>query len=311
MVRIEPYRAKIPEITDTESAFQMFIDTLLSTNRTPSFFVDWEKVKEHVEENKVGISILNSLIHSNDRYGEIKTLLGQYSREILPVFPLIIAVREKKMDLVEKFEIGHLEIEEYDFSPRELGDVEIEKYADFCKAAGILSLFGEISDLRDYLLGVEVGMDTNARKNRGGKEMEGFVMRFLEHIAGTQSIEIEILSQATKRKIKKEWGLHVEFDKANRRFDFAVMNVINQKLFLIEVNFYNSGGSKLKSTAGEYKDLQKLLKKQDIDFIWITDGKGWEGTREQMNEAFVSNDYILNINFLNKGILEEILAGDR
>ena len=308
MVKVDPYTVKIPKITDGDTAFEMFIDTLLSTNRTPSFFVDWNKVKEHVEENKVGISLLNSLIHSKDRYSDIKGLLMKYSKEILPVFPLIIAVRDKKMDLIEKFEVGHLEIEKYEFSRRMLNDDEIEKYAKFCEKSGILSLFGEIKDLRDYLLGVEVGMDTNARKNRGGTEMENLIQTYLKKLS--KKIGIDFIPQATQKKIYEKWGKKILLDKTNRSFDFAVFHPKKHKLYLIEVNFYSGGGSKLKATAGEYKELHNFLKNQNIDFIWITDGNGWLTAKNPLEETFFNNDYILNINFVNKGILEEIIGGN-
>ena len=308
MVKVDPYRAKIPKIRDESVAFDMFIETLLSTNRTPYFFVDWSKVKEHVEKNKLGISLLNSLIHSKDRYSDIKSLLMKYSKEILPVFPLIIAVRDQKMDLIEKFEIGYLKIEKYEFTSRQLSDNEIDKYADFCKDAGILSLFGEIKDLRDYLLGVEVGMDTNARKNRGGKIMENFVESYL--ILLSKSKHIEFIPQATSSAIFRKWGMKVKLDRTDRRFDFAVFDGDSKKLYLIEVNFYSGGGSKLKATAGEYAELHNFLKKQGIDFIWITDGNGWLTAKNPLKETFFNNDYILNINFLNKGILEEIIGGN-
>ncbi len=306
MVKLDPYMAKIPEITDEDKAFDIFIETLLSTNRTPSFFVDWDKVKEHVERYKVGISILNSLIHSKERYSDIKDLLSEYSKEILPVFPLIIAVREQKMDLIEQFDVGHLTIEKYDFSGRKLTDEEVKKYADFAKDSGILSLFGEIKDLRDYLLGVEVGMDTNARKNRGGKLMEQFVESYL--ISLSKNKNIEFISQATSSTIFRKWGVKVELDRTDRRFDFAVFNKSSRKLFLIEVNFYAGGGSKLKATAGEYIELYNFLKKQGIELIWITDGYGWLTAKNPLRETFFNNNYVLNINFINKGLLEEIIC---
>jgi len=307
MVKIDPYLKTIAGISDEETAFEKLIETLLPTNRTPDFFVDWSKVRANVESNRIGISLLNSLITSRNRYEDMKSLLSRYSKEILPVIPLIIAVRDKNMLLVEKFEVGHLALEEFSFKKRNLSASEIEKHADFCRDSGILELFGEIKDLRDYLLGVEVGMDTNARKNRGGTVMERFVEVYLKTLSRRSNIDF--LSQASSPAILQKWGVRVQVDKTNRRFDFAVFNPDAERLYLIEVNFYSGGGSKLKATAGEYIELNNFLKGQGLELIWITDGEGWKTTKNPLKETFHNNDYLLNINFMSRGLLEEIVLG--
>ena len=307
MVKLDPYLRTIPGISDEDTAFEKLIETLLPTNRTPDFFVAWSKVKENVERNRIGISLLNSLINSKDRYGDLKSLLADYSDKILPVIPLIIAVRDKNMLIVEKFEVGHLALESFNFKGRKLPSSDITKYADFCHNSGILALFDEIKDLRDYLLGVEVGMDTNARKNRGGTVMERFVEVYLTSLS--EKSGIEFLSQASSPAILEKWGVKVEVDKTNRRFDFAVFNPDTEKLYLIEVNFYSGGGSKLKATAGEYIELNNFLKRQGLELIWITDGEGWKTAKNPLKETFQNNDYLLNIEFMNRGLLEEIALG--
>ena len=83
-------------------------------------------------------------------------------------------------------------------------------------------------------------------------------------------------------------------------------NKIKNKLYLIEVNYYSGGGSKLKATAGEYKELHTFLKAQNITFIWITDGLGWQTAKSSLEETFNHNDYVINIEMLKNGILEEI-----
>lgn len=78
-------------------------------------------------------------------------------------------------------------------------------------------------------------------------------------------------------------------------------------MYLIEVNYYSGGGSKLKATAGEYQYLHNFLKMQNLDFIWITDGKGWLTALNPLEETFNHNDYVVNLEMLKNGILDEII----
>ena len=81
----------------------------------------------------------------------------------------------------------------------------------------------------------------------------------------------------------------------------------NGKLILIEVNFYSAGGSKLKATAGEYKELSDMLSTQGLGFIWFTDGKGWNTAKTALQETFEHNDYIFNLDMVKDGVLEEVI----
>jgi hypothetical protein len=103
----------------------------------------------------------------------------------------------------------------------------------------------------------------------------------------------------------KKWGLHLPLDKSNRIVDFIINK--NGKLIWVETNFYSAGGSKLKSTAGEYKDLFKFCKENNIDFVWITDGNGWISTKKPLRETFNLTDYIINLNMIKNGVLKEII----
>ena len=119
---------------------------------------------------------------------------------------------------------------------------------------------------------------------------------------------LDFLHQATPNNIKSKWNYDVNFDKSARSFDCAVFNNKTKKLFLIETNFYNGGGSKLKSVCGEFKALFNELHEQNIDFIWITDGKGWLTTKRPLEETFKNNDYIFNLTSLQNGILDEVFS---
>ena len=162
-----------------------------------------------------------------------------------------------------------------------------------------------IKSLVDYCFGVEVGFDTNARKNRTGTLMENIVSKFLDEFCNDNA-EFTLIEQATQKRIKELFNYDIEIDKNSRRFDFALHNSNSKKLYLIEVNYYSGGGSKLKATAGEYQYLNDFIKKQDIEFIWITDGKGWLTALNPLEETFNHNDYVINLDMIKNGILEEI-----
>ena len=163
---------------------------------------------------------------------------------------------------------------------------------------------GSIKSLSDYMFGVETGLNTNARKNRSGKIMEIIVAGFLDELVKQQP-DIKYIDQVTKAKFKKEFGYNLPDELAKSRHDFALQ--AKSKLFLVEANFYNGNGSKLKSTAGEYLDLNQRLKQAGHNLIWITDGLGWKQSRQPLKQAFDSIDYIFNLDMLQKGVLSSVV----
>jgi type II restriction enzyme len=177
----------------------------------------------------------------------------------------------------------------------------------FFNESGLRDIFETkaIKNLVDYCFGVEVGFDTNARKNRTGTIMENIVFKYLTGFC-KENNSLQFIEQATQKRIKEYFNYNIEIDKNSRRFDFAIYNKINNKLFLIEVNYYSGGGSKLKATAGEYQYLNNFVKSQNIDFIWITDGKGWLTSLKPLEETFIHNDYVINLDMLKNGTLKEI-----
>jgi type II restriction enzyme len=187
-------------------------------------------------------------------------------------------------------------------------DNEIEKICRFAKETGLLQIVSnrDIKSIPDYVFGVEVGLDSNGRKNRSGKSMENIIDHLLMSICTKHSLEY--LSQVNSSKVFQKWEIDLFVDKSDRRFDFAVN--APKGLYLIETNYYSDGGSKLKSTAGEYQSLSDFLSVHGHKFIWITDGLGWQKTQKPLRETFDHNDYVLNIKMVTQGILEDILIGN-
>lgn len=174
-------------ISTLEGILEAFISSLSDPQRTFNYFVDWEKVHRNVERYKVEIGILGSLVGSNNLKKEMKDILLKYP-EVLPVFPLIIAVRDLKVK-VSEFDV----LKAFSFKKRKLTPIEIDSVMEFCNKTGIMNVFSEIKNLKDYLLGIEIGMDTNARKNRSGSTMELMLDEPLKILS--QQCDFKIFSQ--------------------------------------------------------------------------------------------------------------------
>ena len=168
--------------------------------------------------------------------------------------------------------------------------------------SGLIRIFNQdgVHNLVDYVLGVEAGLSSNGRKNRGGDAMENVCDALL---AG---MNLDYIKQASAQDIKNKFGTEL-VGMEGRRFDFALK--VNDELYIIEVNCYSSGGSKLDKTASDFRGLQDELRGQ-ATFVWLTDGHGWLKTRNPLRKAFDHNDYILNIEMINQGALSEILNLD-
>ncbi len=292
---------------DEDEVFQYLINSMKETINSWDFFFAWEKINNRVGSIEVTLNILNYLIGKKDIREEFKILINKYP-ETIEILPILLALREKSVKVFEPFEDDVFNYKEYTFYKKDNYSFdEIESIADFAEKTGLLAVFQEknIKSVVDYVIGVEVGLDSNARKNRSGRAMEMITELFIKKICSMNSYCY--LSQATAQKINTFLGYKVSVDKAERSFDFAIDN--GCKLYLIETNYYSGGGSKLKSVAGEFTTLFNFLKQEtpEIEFIWITDGKGWKTAKKPLKESFDKLDYILNLDMVQNGILEDII----
>jgi len=265
-----------------------FLDTLLESNHTYEFYVNWEKVYANLEDKVVEISILNSLnkIPANESESKFREIISNYP-EVVPLLPLILAIRNKKVPI---FNLKTKSSKKVNFSKN---NFDVEEIVDFSIKTGLLDLFNNIDDLYSYLVGTEVGLDTNARKNRSGHIFEGAVGTLLEE------------------KLKNREGLtfmEEEFVSAidrNKRFDFVIYKHNTPKI-VFECNFYNSTGSKPIEVAHAYADLQNEINQTDLIFLWITDGFGWKKMMSSLMNAGENIDFIFNYHMLDK-LLDDFL----
>lgn len=295
------------DLSNRDKVVNTFINNLLPTNRSYNFFVDWEKIRNKVNKHKYELNLLNSLVGSNDLQKDFKNLLKEYP-EVVNAFPILIALRGDKIPVIEDFSEKNTNIEKYNFSRekgKSLSQEEIKEYYEFSKKTGIMDLFRIISDFRDYTMGVEVGMDTHARKNRSGKAMEILIRPFIEDLS--EEMGFDLLIQRQLSSVEKEFDIEVPESYKNRKCDFIL---VHDNTFLnIEVNYYRGTGSKPEEIVNSYIDRNSKLEGSNGFFMWVTDGEDcWNSSVNQLEVAFNSLPYVFNIYLVRQGLLEKAIS---
>lgn len=267
---------------------------------TWEYFVNWKKVYKSLSDLDLDLNILNYAAGHPDAESRLRYVIKNHP-SVSKVLPVLVALRsQNKSVLVTDIDSAGCEQQlAYKFD----SNLSVDEAIYFSRKTGIIDLLINIKNVPDYVLGVEVGLDSNGRKNRAGTSMEELVKAKLHQIACKG--DIHFLSGATYSAIWEKFCIKVEPDRANRRFDFAVKSM--GKLILVETNYYSGGGSKLKAVAGELKVLHDHLANQQVGFVWITDGEGWKSSQKPLREAFDQLPYILNLHFCEDGLLEDIL----
>ncbi|MDD2871158.1 MAG: type II restriction endonuclease [Candidatus Gracilibacteria bacterium] len=285
--------------------FQTLTTTFTPTIFTWDFYCDFPKIKNNTFNIKVSLNILNSLLGEKDIEAKFLELVKTYP-ETRGVLPILLAVREKFSICLNK-NTKVIENVSFLFDKNCYLTQEIEeKLITFFNESGLKNVFENkhISNLNDYVFGIETGLDSNARKNRSGTLMENLVLDFIKDFCNNKGYAYK--DQATAKWMSENWGVNVESDKSSRRFDFAIFT--GEKVYIFETNFYGGGGSKLKSVAGEFNYLYKFLQNQGIQMFWVTDGLGWKTAMKPLEETYNSTDgNIYNLEMLRNGILDELI----
>lgn len=263
-----------------------FFDKLLKSNKTYEYFVNWIRVKNNLTKYLNEICLLNSLtkVEKDRRESYIKELIKNYPK-VLEVLPLLIAerVRDGKINIFDDEIYNVIELEFV--VKNEYTEKEIENIVKFCRRTGIMDLFEEVKDLYDYLFGVEVGLDSNARKNRSGDIFEKICVEKIKKIIGNKFEIVEQDHRLSKR----------------RKHDLVIYARESKKpLLVVECNFYNTEGSKPQTIAREYIKLKEELSEKGIGFIWITDGPAWSNMQRDIEESMEKLDWILNLRMLER-----------
>jgi len=292
---------------NNDEVFDYLINNLRPSILLWSYFVNWEKVFKNERKIEIALNILNYLI-GKDNFDEEFRALIKHNPEVARVIPALVvrgSDNSSKFKILVDYSQKKFIYDNYDFSKTNPNEADIEKYLIFVKETGLKDLIisQKIKNLVDYMIGVEAGLDSNARKNRSGHSMEDIVEFFIQDLCKRK--DFKYLKNANAKKIKRELGYDVPVDKSSRIYDFVVDN--REELFIFETNFYSGGGSKLKSTAGEYRNLFDVLDGK-YKFIWITDGFGWRSTARPLRETFDHNEYLFSLSMLEKDILNFLIS---
>lgn len=264
------------------------------------YYIDFNKIYNNINKIKVELNILNSLIGSNNIEEDFENILSKYP-ETLKCIPLLLAVRANEIYAVDSD--GEFT---YNFKQQ---NYSVDQYKIFMRKTGLFNLLQNhiINNLVDYTTGVEIGLDSNGRKNRGGHLMEDLVESFIQK-AGYKKNET-YFKEMYIHAITDKWGIDLSAisnsGKSEKRFDFVIKT--SNKIYGIETNFYASGGSKLNETARSYKQIAQEVDTIDgFTFIWFTDGSGWKSARHNLEETFDVMETIFNIKDLENGILSQL-----
>lgn len=272
-----------------------------------TYYIDFHKVHRNVETIKVELNILNSLIGSKNIEFDFENLMRKYP-EVLKCIPLLLAVRANEIYCQDK-NGGHLF--QFDFGKNlPNSHAYYERYKYFMRETGLFDLLEKhiVNNLVDYATGVETGLDSNGRKNRGGHLMEDLVESFIQKAGFIK--DVNYFKEMYIRQITNKWNIDLSAisnqGKMEKRFDFVLKT--SNMIYGIETNFYGGGGSKLNETARSYKTLAWETEKiDDFTFVWFTDGKGWIRARNNLEETFDIMQHVYNIKDLENGIINKII----
>lgn len=252
---------------------------MIPTNRNLNFYVDFNKCLLNKQKISYKLCKLNYLLGKENLKDAITTIYSEDGSEVFSVLNYLIAIRDSKENVLYKKNC--IKIEDFFYTP--------ELIYEFMKLSGLEEIFKNknIKDLNDYVFGIEVGMDTHARKNRSGKAVELYFENIL--IENGLKKDLDFFIQKTNKDFDLDFGEDI------KKFDFVIKTKIN--IYFIEINFFTTQGSKPNETDRSYISLSNKFKQFfDKKFIWITDGYGWHSSKNVLREAY---NHICMYNFSN------------
>lgn len=266
--------------------FKAFLSQLSETNATLDYFTDFEKIIPNINKISIKLNQLNYLLGKEDLEKAVEDLY-QENPKVFEVLDILIAVRKKDQKKLINSVGDIVLMDSYFHSPKMI--------VEYIEGTGLADVFRNknITNLVDYVFGIEVGLDTNARKNRGGDNMSKAVSLIFDNA------NIFYKKEVSNTVYPEIVSLGVDV----KRFDFVIKT--NVKTYLIETNFYNGGGSKLNETARSYSDVApKINQYSNFEFVWITDGQGWHSAKNKLEEAFNIIPSLYNLSTLNDFVVK-------
>lgn len=282
---------------DEDVAFDHLLGSMRDSIKAWDWYVNWKKVYSHRSSLEMALNTLNYVVGKPDVKAALREVLREHPGT-LQLFPILIATRDKELTIVETVD-DRLRERKFRFDDVDrLSEAEVEEACEFASRSGLLDLFRNVRNLPDYVLGVEVGLDSNSRKNRTGSAMEQLVQ---EIVLSLRDHGAQTLTQATPGRIRESFGKVVPPWEGKRKFDFAAH--FSGVLTVIEANYYSTRGSKLNSVGGQYSDMADRFAEAGHRFVWVTDGCGWHKTRAALRDAFRRIGFVMNLEGLQQGAL--------
>lgn len=276
--------------------FDEWLATFRESINTFSYYVDYSKIRENMERRRKNLAEFNVLLGSKNIEHDFRELI-KVKPYLISEIPSLLALRQKDVFACDD-EVQMLVHFGEDYSAID----DIVLFLDRTGVFDMLATWG-VTNIVDYILGVEVGLDSNARKNRGGHQMENLVEHYLQQAGFDYHKEMRL------KDVESEYAVDLSsLSNAGRvvkRFDFVFKH--NETVYLVETNFYSSGGSKLNETARSYKMItEETSNIPSVEFLWVTDGKGWNSARNNLEETFDVLTHLYNIKDLENGVLKHL-----
>lgn len=262
--------------------FRIFLSQLSETNATLDYFTDFNKIRNNVNKISIKLNQLNYLIGKENLEEAIHELYAE-NPKVFEVLDILIAIRKNKNTKTFNNRGEIVVMNTYFSSPKLV--------CEYITETGLADVFRnkDITNLVDYVFGIEVGLDTNARKNRGGDNMSKAVSLIFDKAGIFYKKEV-------RNTIFPEI---VSLGADVKQFDFVIKT--QKKTYLIETNFYNTGGSKLNEVARAYSDVApKINQYENYEFVWITDGQGWLSAKNKLEEAYNIIPSVYNLSTLRE-----------
>ena len=287
-------------ITNVNAAFEHFLSNL-QNYYDADFYVDWHKVYANVKRFKPELLLLSSLCGEMDKEAAVRDLFRRFP-QIISVLPILMGCRGPVQIADDTAEAL---VTTYNFVDPGLNisEAEVEFYVQFLLTSHLMELLEHIQSVPDYVTGVEVGMDTNGRKNRGGdcgsRAIEPFIKKAELILAG-----VSVQQEVTYERLALE-GCILPDQFRGVRWDWAFWTKLRPRRFAVmEVNHYGSSGSKPPEVARDYVARQPVLDAAGVGFIWVTDGLGWMKMKNPLREAFTGIHHLINVKLASDGMLE-------
>lgn len=282
---------------DFEEWLKTFTDNINGWN----YYVNFDTAYKNTSAVKRELALLNTLKGSDNIKSEFVDLINCYP-ECLHAIPLLLAVRENVIAITDNER-------RFDFDFNNM-NYDVNDYCEFMEKTGVFDLLQShvIGDILDVGLGINIGLDSNARKNRGGDQMEDLVEHFICEAGFVK--DVTYFKEMYLEDVERMWGYSLSAisaeGTATKRFDFVVKPAGSSEVYICECNCYSSSGSKLNETARSFKTISLEAKGiQHVHFVWFTDGAGWLKTKKNLKETYDVQEDIYNINDLKNGIIKD------